>query len=303
MEAIVVAIVALCFANLSCLKMSLSSPRQAARFVYGEDDALFGSIEKQQGDKPFGVVLDAGTGIHSLRWLATLKHSGKGMERCVAVTADRKMQRNCQLEVEALNVDDHIDVVIGNWFDETNASTPSLDFYENEFDVIIADYLIGAMDGFSPYAQDMMIPKLARLLRPGGRLYIVGLQPVPDEVANDEGANLICKVRQVRDACILLAGHRCYREYPMEWIQRQVQGCGKLKLVKSVKMPILYRHETVVKQINVARSKFPLFPSKELTSSMAAVLDDLEAQTKAVAAKGRIRLGFDYIVGAEKLNV
>lgn len=25
---------------------------------------------------------------------------------------------------------------------------------------------------------------------------------------------IICKVRKIRDACILLAGHRCYREYP-----------------------------------------------------------------------------------------
>jgi hypothetical protein len=27
---------------------------------------------------------------------------------------------------------------------------------------------------------------------------------------------------KIQDACILLAGHRCYREYPMEWIQQQI---------------------------------------------------------------------------------
>ncbi|KAL7568392.1 hypothetical protein ACA910_012112 [Epithemia clementina (nom. ined.)] len=329
---------------------SSSPPPAQPRYVYGKDDALFGSIEKQQGDKPFGVVLDAGTGLHSLRWLATLK--SKGLDKCIAVTADPTMQRNCQREVEALQAADHIDVVIGNWFERneqdindfstTNAtSSPSLQSLlvgGNEslfFDVILADYLIGAMDGFSPYAQDLMIPKLARLLKPGGRLYIVGLQPIPDQVPSSRGsdeaaiaaANIICKVRQVRDACILLAGHRCYREYPVDWIQRQVLQCGNrsissadsdndddadsnndtnknsnLRLVNTIQMPILYRYETILKQINVARSKFPFFPNKALATSMGAVLDDLAAQAKKATQDGqkRIRLGFDYIVCAEK---
>ena len=47
------------------------------RFVYGENDALFGYIEDQQGNKPFGKVLNAGTGVHSLRWIATLGGLGR----------------------------------------------------------------------------------------------------------------------------------------------------------------------------------------------------------------------------------
>mmetsp|Transcript_8452 Transcript_8452/g.24433 ORF Transcript_8452/g.24433 Transcript_8452/m.24433 type:complete len:90 (+) Transcript_8452:522-791(+) len=44
-------------------------------------------------------------------------------------------------------------VVIGNWDDET--------FLEGEvYDVILADYLIGAMDGFSPYTQDLIFERL-----------------------------------------------------------------------------------------------------------------------------------------------
>ena len=189
------------------LSMSLASNSAIAqRLVYGKDDALFGSIERQQGDdKPFGKMLDAGTGIHSLRWIATLRET-KGLETCVAVTADETMQRNCQREVDALGVSDHVELVIGNWFDPQRPM--DLELKEQQFDVILADYLIGAMDGFSPYTQDQMIPKLTRLLKPGGRLYIVGLQPIPDSVPNDPEASLICKVRQVRDACILLAGRK-----------------------------------------------------------------------------------------------
>lgn len=55
------------------IESSQQSPQTFAgdaekRLVYGRNDALFGAIEKQQGDKPFGAFLDAGTGLHSLRW-------------------------------------------------------------------------------------------------------------------------------------------------------------------------------------------------------------------------------------------
>jgi hypothetical protein len=192
------------------------------------------------------------------------------------------------------------------------------------------------MDGFSPYQQDLMIPKLTRLLKPGGRLYIVGLEPIPDAVPavvaaadapvrddhgesllntasgttdtataaafSDDPGNIICRVRQVRDACILLAGHRCYREYPVAWVQRQIQALPDIKLCHTKQFPILYRHATIVKQINVGRSKLSLMPS-HLRPSMSKLLDDLEAESLDATTKsptGRIQFGFDYVVTAEK---
>ena len=304
-----------------------STTAASKRLVYGKDDMLFGCIEKTQGNKPFGNVLDAGTGMHSLRWIATLGNEEKGMTSFTAITADKTMQRNVQNEVDALEVGHLGNVIIGNWFGNTPLELPT-----GSFDVILADYLIGAMDGFSPYQQDLMIPKLMRLLKPGGRLYIVGLEPIPDKVepVGDEttaGANIICQVRRVRDACILLAGHRCYREYPLEWIQRQIQqtkynpdpnardqGDGRngehLSLISSNTFSILYKHTSIVTQINVGRSKFKYFPSPALADSMKKVLDDLEKQSLDATSKantstsgGRIKLGFDYVVAAEKVVV
>jgi hypothetical protein len=131
------------------------------------------------------------------------------------------------------------------------------------------------------------------------RLYIIGLQPVPDS-AEGEG-NIICKVRQTRDACILLAGHRCYREYPVEWIHRQIKSNPELDLLSTTNFPILHRHQTILSQINVGRSKFKYFDTPELAHEMGKVLDDLEQQSlEATQRVGRIRLGFDYIVTAEK---
>ena len=288
----------------------------ATRLVYGKDDALFGAIEEQQGAKPFGSFLDAGTGMHSLRWIATLK--SKGMTGFTAVTADKNMQKNVQRESDALGVSDIGQIEMGNWFESTttgttksaSSKTPLLDFPDASFDTILADYLIGAMDGFSPFKQDLMIPKLARLLKPGGRLYIVGLEPIPDSVPGD--ANIIAKVRQVRDACILLAGHRCYREYPLSWVKRQVlalsseeQQHGSLELLTSLKFPILYRQATIRKQIEVARSKFPFFEEPSLKTAMAELLDDLENESlkaTVTSPKGRISQGFDYVVVAERKN-
>lgn len=282
-----------------------------SRLVYGKDDSLFGSIEERQGDKPFGNVLDAGTGMHSLRWIATL--GDLGMTGFTAITADATMQRNVQNEADALEVSHLGKVLIGNWFGENPLDEQLLlqnntESEEPPYDTILADYLIGAMDGFSPHQQDLMIPKLAKLLKPGGRLYIVGLEPIPDTAPGD--ANIICRVREVRDACILLASHRCYREYPVEWIQRQIQKSQNdgvdhtgLKLVRTTTFPILYRHATIVNQINVARTKLQHFPTPELADQMKVVLDDLEEQSlKATTERGRIRLGFDYVVTAEKLS-
>jgi hypothetical protein len=280
----------------SCLAMSSIAHSAFSRLVHGKDDALFGSIEEQQGERPFGSILDAGTGLHSLRWMGTLK--SKGMTNFTAITADKTMQRNVQVEADALGMLDQGEVIIGNWFDP---QTP-LDLQLTEkYDTIIADYLDGAMDGFSPYQQDQMFAKLASLLKPSGKLYIVGLEPIPDTCPGD--SKIICKVRQVRDSCILLAGHRCYREYPVEWIHRQIEALPGLELQHSSQFPILYRHETIVKQINVGRSKLPLFGTPDLASSMAKVLDDLEQQSLEATQRsptGRLTLGFDYVVSAEK---
>ncbi|CAB9527348.1 expressed unknown protein [Seminavis robusta] len=272
-----------------------------SRLVFGKNDALFGAIEKQQGGKPFGSFLDAGTGLHSLRWMATLtpeRGHAHPMTTYTAITADETMRRNVQEEANALGIGNKGNVIIGNWF---HPHTP-LALEQQKYDTILADYLIGAMDGFSPYQQDCMLPKLAALLKPGGRLYVVGLEPIPDSVEGD--ANVICKVRRIRDACILLAGHRCYREYPVDWIHRQFNTTStQMKLLRTSKFPILYRHATIVKQINVARSKFRFFPTPEVAEAMKKVLDDLEVESLEATKRspnGRLQLGFDYVVSAEK---
>jgi hypothetical protein len=157
-----------------------------------------------------------------------------------------------------------------------------------------------AMDGFSPYYQDCIYDRLKSHLRPDhGRLYIVGLQPIPHSASGD--ANIICKTTKMRDACILLANHRCYREYPLEWTIRNLKRSG-FRVVDHSTFPILYTHQTIVRQLNVARSKLPLFSSRGLAEKMRKEIDELEHESSRATAKSpnnRIKLGYDYIVVAE----
>jgi len=159
------------------------------------------------------------------------------------------------------------------------------------------------MDGFSPYYQDLIFSRLSQHLHPKhGRLYIVGLNPIPDKVDGD--GQIICEITKLRDACTLLAGHRCYREFPLEWVQRNLLQNG-YKVIASSIFPILYSRDTIVRQLNVARSKLPLFPSKQLADSMSKQIDELEDRARKILLQQngqRIKVGFDYVVVAELDN-
>ena len=108
---------------------------------------LFSRIESWQGSQPWGTLLDAGTGVHSLRWIQTLNTSS-----WKAITADNGMKRS--IESAGITTRPGVDeILVGNWMD--------LHFVESlgKFDTIIADYLIGAVDGFAPYTQDLILEK------------------------------------------------------------------------------------------------------------------------------------------------
>mmetsp|Transcript_22764 Transcript_22764/g.26365 ORF Transcript_22764/g.26365 Transcript_22764/m.26365 type:complete len:327 (-) Transcript_22764:74-1054(-) len=287
--------------NISKKQQSIMS-----KLVYGSDDQLFFCIEKVQASqgKPFGRLLDAGTGTHSLRWISSLivgermEDNGLKIEHYTAVTADEKMRLNVLKEATDLGVEDTGDIIIGNWQSKRDDVEGEL-CDGDQFDTILADYLVGAMDGFSPYYQDQIFPRLVKHLKPGGLIHVIGLNPIPDKAPGD--ADIFCRVRKLRDACILLAGHRCYREYPVDWIERHMERAG-LNIINSSSFPILYSHSAIVRQLNVARSKLSLFSSKGLAKEMEEAINTLEKESKIATDRSpnqRIKLGFDYVVTAE----
>ncbi|GLD92059.1 hypothetical protein PINS_up000592 [Pythium insidiosum] len=260
------------------------------------EDALFRWIEKQEKaqERPWGRVLDAGTGRHSLRWLTGLA----SVSEIVAVTGEKPLAVELEHEFAAGSTAP-LRVHAGNWMDDA--------FLQHEesqgFDVIVADYLVGSIDGFAPYYQDEVFPRLRRLAAPNARLYVVGLEPLstsPSPSCCDAGAKIVQRMAQIRDACILLAGRRCYREFPLSWARRQLEKSA-WRVSDSVELTNVYRKHTIHRQLEVARRQLKWFPDEALATSMREAIERFEKEVDDVlrdAPDGRIPFGFDYVVAA-----
>jgi hypothetical protein len=252
-------------------------------------DALFDTITRLQGDRPWGRFLDAGTGEHSLRWVLGLR-----TDAWTAVTGaparEHALTRTLGPEVRPQDA-----IVTGNWGDEAF-------LLGRVWDTVLADYLLGALDGFAPYHQDRLFRRLRRHV--GGRLYVVGLQPYPDGIVpgaghDTEGGRLILEIARLRDACILLAGHRCYREYPRDWVVRSLESSG-FRVQDAVSIPIVYRQRFIDGQLDVCRRKLAFFHDKRLAAATQDHIEDLRGRASDACARlGGLRFGEDYVVAAD----
>ena len=256
---------------------------------YGTTDVIWLNIEEVQGDVPFGNLLDAGTGRGSLTWLSRVNTTS-----LTAVTAAEGMKIETLRTAEEVGVTD-LNIVLGNWFGEEPV------VFEQKFDTILADYLIGAVSGFSDYYQEEVIPKLVDHLKPGGYLYIIGWEPIPNSGLYAD-QHIISEMKLVRDAAIMLAGELYYREYPLSWIQRQASKLPHCTLTNATSYPIWYGMEKIISQLDVARQKLPKLGSKKLARALREYVDDIEEEAQYATARnyGRIVQGFDYVVAIRK---
>lgn len=98
--------------------------------------SLFRYIEGVHGERPWGTVLDAGTGVKSLQWIQTLP-----TERWTAVTAARSLADKTRAALgSAMRPQDRL--LVGNWVDDSLLAGET-------FDTILVDYLVGAIEGFA----------------------------------------------------------------------------------------------------------------------------------------------------------
>ncbi len=244
-------------------------------------DRLFLHIERLQGGRPWGSVLDAGTGRHSLEWLA-----GLDTTRWTAVTGDPTQGERLERELSgSIRAGDRI--ACGNW-------TDPLFLHGEVYDVVLADYLVGAIDGFAPYFQDRIFPRL----RPhvGERLYVVGLEPY-DPLPGSPGGQLIQEIARLRDACILLAGDRCYREYPLDWVLRHLEVADFVVEDAQV-FPIRYGRRFIDGQLDVCERKLPRIraPGKLVEGLRQTIADLRKRAREHASARDGIRFGEDYVV-------
>ncbi len=156
-------------------------------------------------------MLDAGAGVHSLSWIC-----GLPTDRWTAVTASPEhLQQINRATAVWTRPQDRL--VLGDWAD------PGL-LQGEVHDTVLADYLLGAVEGFAPFFQDQLFARLRGLV--GRRLYVVGLEPYVLDEPEDPAGRLIWEIGRLRDACLLLAGETPYREYPAAWTTMALERAG-----------------------------------------------------------------------------
>lgn len=109
---------------------------------------LYDQVNELHGHRPWGSVLDAGTGPASLRWLQT-----KDTQQITAVTGSIRMQEKTLSSISSpLRTQDRL--VAGNWVDSSLLAG-------ERFDVVLADYLLGAIEGLRPTGRISCLPDCA----------------------------------------------------------------------------------------------------------------------------------------------
>ncbi len=245
---------------------------------------LYERITALHGHRPWGAVLDAGTGRASMRWLLGLK-----TERWTAITGAPTMAEQTRAEIgDRMREQDRL--IVGNWAD------PAL--LEGErYDVVLADYLLGAIEGFAPYWQDRLFARLRPLV--GKRLYMIGLDPYVHGVPDSPAGRLVNEIGRLRDACLLLAGEQPYREYPLDWSLRHLEGAG-FRIVDAQTVPIGYRERFVNSQLDLCMTAVGKLRDRRLAPSLLAHIADLRTRALShIAGQGALQHGHDYIVVAE----
>ena len=156
---------------------------------------------------------------------------------------------------------------------------------------------MGALEGFSPYFQTHFFGRLKSHCK--NNLYIIGQEPLPNPFS--KGGELIWQLYRLRDACILLAGHRCYREYPLQW------GLDNLKyhnyqIINIKVFPMSLGASFIHSQAQVCHSKLRYFQSNMLAKEMSIHIDSvIKSLLDYIAINGPIAFGEDYVIYAKPI--
>jgi len=242
-------------------------------------------IQSLQGERPWGRLLDAGTGVQSIRWVQDL-----ATEQWTAVTGSAgEAQRIAKAIISPQRPQDRL--LKGNWADET--------LLEGEiYDTVIADYLLGAIEGFAPFYQPYLFKRLRPLTRK--TLYVKGLEPyVPILRPQDKAGGILWDIGRFRDACILLGGALPYREYPAGWVADHLESSGFT--VRHVKhFAIGHKKLFVNAQIDIAMRSLEKLVDHGLAQALKARGEALRAEAlDIIKTEGALRFGRNYVIAAE----
>lgn len=249
--------------------------------------ALFKYIEHLHVGRSWGRFLDVGTGVKSLQWISSLDTLS-----WTAVTASSGMAVEAQKSYpKPMRASDS--VIVGNWVDESLLK-------DETFDTVLVDYFVGAVDGYSPYWQDLVFERFRPLVT--GRMYVTAVEPYVLKKEKDPCGLFIGDLGRFRDAFLLMVGQRPYREYPSDWVMRALHRAG-FRPIEGRRFPIRYGASFVQSQLGMCRDRLHLIESEALRQSLNDEIARLEARGQALISEhGGIPYGFDYVIAAEPRN-
>lgn len=231
-----------------------------------------------------GGFLDAGAGVNSSVWSTALP-----TERWVGATASPAHARQVNAEIgERLRPDDRL--VVGDWADESLLAG-------ERFDTVLADYLLGAVEGFAPYFQAQLFRRLRPLV--GKTLYVVGLDPYVVGPAETAAEKVVRAIGRLRDACLLLADETPYREYPVEWAVNAITEAG-LRVTHAKRFANRYREPWVNGQLDMGLRRLSKLKDPHLAASLRTHIEVLRADGLTLCRReGGLRAGADWVIRAE----
>jgi len=247
---------------------------------------LFDVIERIQGDLTWGSVLDAGTGAQSASWIADLKTT-----RWTAVSADAGHLAETRAAIGSkMRSSDRL--IVGNWNDAS--------FLGNEvFDTVLAEYLLGAIEGYAPYFQYQLFARLRPHI--GRTLYVIGVDPYLPGVCDTPMGTIVQSIGRFRDACAVLVGVNQYREYPAEWVMDRLQQVG-LRILFSRRFPSVYDLGWVDRQLADSRSLINRLAQDQLAKTLLEQAAALRIKAVEVAERdGNLAHGQHYLIAAEPI--
>lgn len=229
--------------------------------------------ERYQGS--WEHVLDAGSGESSLGWLCQ-----SPAQRWTAVTAEATRAHGLrQRWGKRFRPQDRL--LVANWKD------PELLAGEC-FDLVLADYLLGSCERVVPYFQSQLLERICERCR--GWLFVVGLEPrAPEHPWMKE---LIA----LRDAVLLLCGHRPHRELPQSWLEHQLQRLGR-RPQWSERFENHYGPDFVEREIGAVESNLAGLSDRGLAQVLRRRCHQLRAQAHEwLQEDGAISHSWDYVV-------
>lgn len=245
---------------------------------------LFAHIERLHAGRPWGAMLDAGTGVNSMKWILGLRTA-----RWTAVTGspDHGAQVREAIGGRARAADR---LLLGNWLD------PEL-LRGEVFDTVLADYLLGAVEGFAPYFQQALFRRLRPLT--GGRLYVVGLDPYVLGEPSTPAQAAVRDIGRLRDACLLLAGETPYREYPAEWAVERLGEDG-FRVLSARRFANRYKARWIDSQLDMAHRRTLRLEDAAMAEALRGRIEALRARALSLAEReGGLAAGRDWVIAAE----